>query len=93
MNNKGISPHLLRVYDAVDAAGEWITTKQIAKVSGVAERTARAHAQYLTGCSLFEVIKFYDGYCYRVTDETRNRNGALLLRFATAKKAYFSAVG
>src|SRR4051812_1299578 len=48
-----ISLHLFRVFDFVRKAGGWVTAKQIAAGSAVAERTSRAHALRLVQAGVF----------------------------------------
>jgi len=66
MKNNLISSHEIRVYETVRKSGDWLTAREIAERSGVANRTARHHARGLSETGVFDVAPVFGGYRYRI---------------------------
>jgi predicted ArsR family transcriptional regulator len=67
------SRHEVLVYRVL-AKREWITSREIAERTGVAPRTARAHLRKLALLGVVDFVEAFDGYRYRMTEDTANRN-------------------
>jgi DNA-binding IclR family transcriptional regulator len=68
-----ISRHEILVYQTL-ARGEWISSREIAEQSGVAHRTARAHALKLVRLGLVEQVEVFPGHRYRLSEHAAQRN-------------------
>ena len=82
------SVHLWRVFDAARSSGQWLTSRDIAIRSGVAGRTARAHASRLAGLGLFEVAEVFPAYRYRISKLADKRSKAMLQRLEAAGQVF-----
>ncbi|ORC47821.1 hypothetical protein B2G74_22205 [Burkholderia sp. A27] len=81
-----ISPHQIRVYEAVRCSRDWMTTHEISAVADVAERTARGHARMLAGIGVFERhCDLQGGYRYRLCATPDVAAQAYMTRLETAK--------
>lgn len=81
-----ISEHEIRVYEAVRTHGGWLTAKEIAAKSDVAERTARAHAGAFADRGVFDVAKVFGGYRYRIKTALDPEASAYVAELEAAKR-------
>jgi predicted transcriptional regulator of viral defense system len=81
-----ISEHTIKVLDCVRDADRWITTREIAELSGVAPRTARAAAAKLAEAGLFERVGLFPGFRYRVFGKPGGDARAVLDRIEMARR-------
>jgi DNA-binding IclR family transcriptional regulator len=88
MESAEVSLHQLMVYEAVKNSTGWITNKDIAKLSGVNERTARAHVYKLVNLEVFEQAEVYPGHRYRLSEKAKKRKVAYLDRLDQARKVF-----
>jgi hypothetical protein len=81
-----ISPHQIRVYEAVRCSRDWMTAREISAVAAdVAERTANRHARMLAGIGVFERHCDLPGYRYRLCATPDVAAQAYMKRLETAK--------
>jgi predicted ArsR family transcriptional regulator len=88
METNEISLHLVKVYEAVKSSGGWMTAREIADRSGVAGRTARAHAARLVALGVFDQAEVFPGHRYRVSSLADKRNKAFVQRLTEAKSVF-----
>lgn len=75
MERSEVSRHEVAVYHALrDAAGQWLTSKDITERAKVAPRTARAHALKLVQAGLVDQAEVFPGHRYRIAERARERN-------------------
>ena len=82
-----ISEHTIKVLDCVRAAHRWVTTREIAELSGVTPRTARAAAAKLAEAGLFDRVGLFPGFRYRVAGKPSGDGRAVLDRIESARIA------
>ena len=80
-----ISEHTIKVLDCVRDANRWVTTREIAELSGVAPRTARAASAKLAEAGLFERVGLFPGFRYRAAGKPGGGARAVLDRIETAR--------
>lgn len=61
-----ISEHEVKVFLALKGCGRWITAKDLAEKTNVANRTVRGHLTKFVKCGMADVIKQYPGYRYKL---------------------------
>jgi hypothetical protein len=88
METSEVSLHLFKVFDAVKSHAGWLTAKQIADHSGVAGRTARAHASRLVSLGIFDVAEVFPAHRYRLSALAEKRNKAMFLRLEGARAVF-----
>ena len=88
METNEVSWHLLKVYDAVRNHGGRLTAKEIAKLSGVAYRTARSHAAKLVSLGLFDLAEGFPAHRYQLSKVADKRDKAMILRLDAAREAF-----
>jgi DNA-binding IclR family transcriptional regulator len=88
METSEISLHLLKVFDAVKTHGGWLTNKEVAKLSGVAPRTARAHTARLVAVGLFDLAEVFPAHRYRLSALADKRNKAMMQRIDAAREVF-----
>jgi hypothetical protein len=89
MEHNEVSIHRVRVFRFVRSTGRWVTAKEIAAASAVAERTARHHAFELVKLGLFDQAEVFPGHRYRLSAQAEKRNKAYLLRMSAAEEVFF----
>ena len=88
MDHPTISLHEVRLFRAMEAAaGQWLTSQEIAERADIDQRTARAHAKKLSGLRILEVIELYPGYRYRLSTKN-DRDRAHIERLNRAAEAF-----
>lgn len=66
---KLLSRELVRIHAALTNAGaDYMTSRQVATVAGVAERTARHHLRELCQLKVAEREEVFGGFRYRLAD-------------------------
>ncbi|EUC21460.1 hypothetical protein [Paraburkholderia hospita] len=82
-----ISPHQIRVYEAVRCSPHWMTAREISAVAAdVAERTANRHARRLADFGVFERHRdLQGGYRYRLCATPDVAAQPYITRLETAK--------
>jgi hypothetical protein len=83
-----VSVHEIRVVEAVRSTQAWLTAREIAAKADVGNRTARQHASILGMIGVFEVIKVFGGYRYRMEPNRDAVATGYLARLETAKRAF-----
>lgn len=86
MERSEISRHEILVYQAL-AAGKWLSSREIVDATGVAPRTARAHALKLVRLGIADQAEVFPGHRYRVSEHAAARNRAYRDRLNRAAEA------
>ncbi len=86
MERNEISRHEVLVYRVL-AEGGWVTTREIAETTGVAPRTARAHALKLVRLGIADQAEVFPGHRYRISEHASKRNRAYHDRIQRAGEA------
>jgi len=86
MESNEISSHEIRVYRLL-AEGNWVTSRQIAEMTGVAPRTARAHALKLVHLGIADQAEVFPGHRYRISAHAAQRNRGYHDRIQRAAEA------
>lgn len=84
METDDVSAHLARIYLAAKKHGGWLTSRDIAPLADVAERTARAHCLKLVQAGVFDQAKVFPQHRYRLSALAEKRSKALVLRINRA---------
>jgi len=80
-----VSAHEVRVFLALKSAGaKWMTARDVAGASNVAERTARAHLLKLVKLHIVDQADVFPGHRYRLAEKAGKRNAAYVLRLQAA---------
>jgi len=88
MERNEVSVHELRVFLTLRSATAWLSSKEIAQQSKVAERTARAHARKLAAMGLCDVAEVFPGHRYRWAEKAAKRNAGYLQRLERAAEIF-----
>lgn len=89
METQEISVHQANVYKAVrDSNGKWLTAVEIANISGVATRTARAHALKFVKLGVFDQAELHPGHRYKMATKADKRNRGIVERMENALKIF-----
>jgi hypothetical protein len=84
MERNEVSLHEVKVYLTYKAASGWLTSKEVAQKSGVAERTARAHSLKLVKLGILDQAEVFPAHRYRLAEKAGKRNVAYLRRLEDA---------
>ena len=82
-----VSEHLVRVWQTLKAAQEWLTNREVARRSGVVPRTARAHTKYLLGLGMLDTLETFPRHLFRVSEQAEHRNAAIYRRLNLIEEA------
>ena len=89
MEKNEVSIHEAKLFLALRKAGQkWITSKEVAKASGIRERTARAHLLKLATLGIIECAEVFPGHRYRIAAKADKRNGGYLRRLESACEVF-----
>lgn len=88
METNEISHHQFKVYDYVRLADSWLTSKEIASGTGVAERTARAHALKFVKLGIFDLAEVFPAHRYRVAKLADKRNRGMFDRLEAVREIF-----
>jgi len=89
METNEVSLHQVKVYLTVKNAGStWITAREISDQSGVAPRTARAHAFKLVNLGIFDQAEVFPAHRYRLAATADKRNKGYALRIEQAMSVF-----
>ena len=69
-----VSKHLLKIWLLLRDSGKSFSNNEIASMTGVSPRTARAHTRYLCDLGLLDVYETFPGHLYRLSDAAEKRN-------------------
>lgn len=83
MERNEISAHEVKVFRAL-AGQEWMTNREIAKASGVAERTVRLHTMRFVKIGIADLAEIFPAHRYRLSKKADKRNGSYLRRLEEA---------
>jgi hypothetical protein len=84
MEHNEVSFHEVRVYLAYKSATGWLTAREVAAKSGVAERTARAHSLKLVKLGVLDQAEVFPAHRYRIAGKAAKRNAGYLRRLENA---------
>lgn len=89
MERSEVSVHEARAYAAfARQGGRWITSKDLAREAGIAERTARAFCLKFTSLGLVDLAEVFPAHRYRLSDKAARRNAAYVRRLETAQEVF-----
>lgn len=89
MEKNEVSLHEVRVFIALENLGTaWATSKEIARASAVAERTARAHLLKLSKLGIAETAEMFPAHRYQLAAKAGKRNGGYLRRLQQAREIF-----
>jgi len=89
MEKNEISLHEVKLFLALQKnVAQWMTSKELAKASGVAERTARAHCYKLAKLGLVDTAEVFPAHRYRMAEKADKRNGGYLQRLQAACEVF-----
>ncbi len=83
-----VSLHEVKAYLALKASGSWMTSKEIAAATGIAERTARAHALKLVNLGIFDQAEVFPAHRYRLAQTASQRNRGYVQRLEQACEVF-----
>jgi Fic family protein len=66
----------------------WITSREAAKASGIAARTARAHLLKLAQIGIVEQAEVFPAHRYQLASKADKRNGGYLRRLEAACEVF-----
>lgn len=69
-----ISEHLLKVWELLNDSRKWLTSKEIAEITGISDRTSRHHVKLLSDAKLIEANHAFGGYLYRMNGNIKGRD-------------------
>lgn len=84
MERNEVSKHELLVVQALCEHQDWISAKEVAERTGVAPRTARAHALKLVKLGIVEQAEVFPGHRYRISGFASKRNRGYVDRLKKA---------
>ena len=89
MEKNEVSRHEVAVYRTLaENRDDWMTSAEIASASGVAPRTARAHALKLVRLGLLDQAEVFPAHRYRLSEYASKRNRGYADRIARAADAF-----
>ena len=93
MDNKAqrnkVSLHEVKVFRALQGSPDkWLTNKDVAAASGVAERTTRLHTRRQVRLGLLEQVEVFPANRYRWSGEAAKRNAAYVQRLEQAASVF-----
>lgn len=90
MVEKGeISLHEVKLYRVfTDTPSEWLTNKEVAASSGVAERTARMHTLRLVKLGILDLAEVFPAHRFKLSSMANKRNQSYLLRLERACEVF-----
>ena len=88
MERNEVSLHEVKVYLVLKKEPAWITSKDIAKKAGVADRTARAHALRLVQLGIIDQAEVFPAHRYRLSENASKRNIGYLQRLEKACEVF-----
>lgn len=89
MERNEISIHETRAFVAFLKNKErWITSKELAKEAGIAERTARAFCLKFTQLGLVDLAEVFPAHKYRLSEKASKRNAAYFGRLDRAREVF-----
>jgi DNA-binding CsgD family transcriptional regulator len=89
MEKNEVSIHEAKLFVALAKNGtEWRTSKELAKVAGLNERTARAHCYKLAKLGLVDTAEVFPAHRYRMADKADKRNGGYVRRLRAACEVF-----
>jgi hypothetical protein len=85
MEQNEISIHEVRFYRALCHNPEtWLTANDLATLSNIAGRTARAFALKFVNLGILDLAEVYPAHRYRLSKKASKRNKAYVVRLETA---------
>lgn len=87
MERNEVSIHEVKAYLALKAGG-WMSSKELAKVAGIAERTARAHLLKLVRLGIADQMELFPAHRYRLSDKAGKRNVSYTQRLEAACEVF-----
>lgn len=69
-----VSIHLARVWRLLGTSEEWLSNREIASRTGIAQRTARAHTRYLLDIGLIERQEVFPRHLYKRCTEAERQH-------------------
>lgn len=88
METSEISHHQVKIYTALRDTKEWLTSKDLAKRSGVNERTTRAHLLKFVKLMVVDQVEVFPGHRYRLSDKASKRNQGIIGRLDQAEEIF-----
>ena len=89
MERNEISLHEIKIYHALEKQGTaWSTSKKLASLSGIAERTARAHLLKFVKLNIVDVAEVFPAHRYRLAEKADKRNTAYMVRIKRASEVF-----
>jgi hypothetical protein len=84
-----VSIQEVQVYHALATHKQWLTNKEIAKLSGVAsERTVRFQTRKLVQLGLIDIAEVFPGHRFKWSEKGEKRNQAYALRLQKAGEVF-----
>lgn len=89
MERNEISAHEVRVFECLRGAkGKWLTAKDVAVATEVADRTARAHLSKFVKLGIADQAEVFPAHRYRLAEKAGKRNAGYLLRIEAACEVF-----
>jgi hypothetical protein len=88
MEKGEVSLHQVKIFEFVRKAAGWVTAKDVAAGSDVAERTARLHCLNLVNLGIFDQAEVFPAHRYRLSEKAGKRNKAYMIRLEAAKEVF-----
>ncbi len=87
MESNEISLHELKIYKSMSLE-QWLTSKEVAKSSGVADRTARHHLLRLVKLGVLDQAEVFPAHRYRLSKFADKRNASYKIRLDQAAEVF-----
>lgn len=88
METNEISLHLLKIFQHVKKSSKWVTSKEVAEATGVAQRTSRAHLLKLVHLGILDQAEVFPAHRYQFSEMADKRNKAFMQRLEKAAEVF-----
>ena len=82
-----VSEYLIRVWQTLKSAEEWLSNREIARRSEVSGRTSRAYTKHLLDLGLIDRLRTFPGHRFRISEQAEQRNSAVYQRLNLVEEA------
>lgn len=93
MERHTVSRHEVDLYTTMKTDNKWRTVRELAALSGIAQRTANRHCARLTELGILDVSILFPGYQYRLSEHAEERNKAYFSKLEKAAQVFGQVSG
>lgn len=88
MERNEISLHEARLFLELKKANNWKTSKELATLAKISDRTARAHLLRFSRIGILDCAEVYPGHRYKLAKKADKRNSGFLRRIEAAVEVF-----